>query len=355
MRFLSLLSLVTAVTSSIIKGISFYGLETPSEDLVCAWAHPPEHYLSQLKGIGFNTIRLPFSLEYVRKGNFDKMDHFINECCRLNLNLVLDLHRIWNSHQGPTPEEGVTLDDVVQTWLTVLHRYSNFPNIVGHNGFNEYQYKDIQYLQHYHECIFNAVEENFPGRYKHFASGLFWAGSIAGISLEHLPYKDRIVYSVHKYWFSGSGDEHDWEVSFGNEFPCNKIVIGEWGWKQQIPHEVDWATRFIAYLKKKGIRNTSFWTIAYSGDTDGIYFDDCENINWDKFNLLKTLWQEPRRLLRGSARDHEVASPTVKPIPIYVPYASLGVRSENQTMEIGSLEEASVHPLTSDMHYVAAR
>lgn len=282
---------------SLIKGISIYGLETSLADFVCSWVHPVDYYIQELKTLGFNSFRLPYSYEYVQKGDLSKMDFFMESCNRHGMQVVLDLHRIWNFHQGPDPEEGVTIDQVIDSWKTVLHRYAHYKILVGHNAYNEYQGTNITYLTNYHTRIFNAIEQEFPGRFTYFACGYVWSGNIFNFSLEHLPYHDRIIYSVHKYVFSGSADEADWEESFGTVFPANKLIIGEWGWKQQNENEAAWATRFISYLRKKGIRNTAFWTVAHSGDTDGIYYDDCEYINWPKYDLLKTLWQD-RRYLR---------------------------------------------------------
>jgi len=274
----------------IFKGISIYGLETPLKNFVCSWVHPVEFYVDNLKRLDFNLIRLPFSYEYIMQNDLYKMDHFMEIAYLYNMTVVLDLHRIQSSHQAPTPEDGINIDDVISMWILVLRRYEHYPNLLGHNCYNEYQGTNISYLQSYHERIFTEIEIKFPERFIYFATGYTWSRNIHGFSLEYLPFNDRIIYSVHKYVFSGTADELDWERSFGNEFLPSKLCIGEWGWKQQNPNEVEWATRFIKYLKKKQILNTAFWTIAHSGDTDGIYLDDCETLNIQKYKLLQTLW-----------------------------------------------------------------
>jgi len=285
-----ILFLNTKTNGYIAKGISIYGLETPLQNFVCSWVHPVEYYIDNLKDLGFNSIRLPFSYEYIMHNDLAKMDYFMEMAYLYNMTVVLDLHRIQSSHQAPTPEDGITMDDVIYMWKSVLYRYQHYPNLLGHNCYNEYQGRNISYLQHYHQLLFTEIEQEFPERFVYFATGYLWSGNIHGFSLEHLPFHDRIIYSVHKYIFSGTADELDWEESFGNEFPPSKMCVGEWGWKQQNPQEVEWATRFIQYLKKKNIRNTAFWTIAHSGDTDGIYLDDCITLDRNKYTLLQTLW-----------------------------------------------------------------
>lgn len=317
MRLLAFILFVRTATA-IIKGISIYGLETPDQDFVCHWAHPVEYYIDRLADLGFNTLRLPFSHEYLHQQKFDKFDRFMDAACRRNMSVVFDLHRIGMAYQEVSPEvHGVTMQHITDCWISLLWRYQNYPNLIGHNAYNEYQGKDIGYLTWYTQYIFDAVENVFPGRFIHFASGYVWSGNIHDFSMEYLPYHDRIIYSVHKYVFSGTGDEDDWEHSFGDDFPPNKIVVGEWGWKQQNPNEVDWACRFINYLRRKGIRNTAFWTVAHSGDTDGIFLDDCNTLDVAKYNLLKTLWEDrPRKLLRGFPGDDEIPLPAIKPVPI---------------------------------------
>lgn len=340
MRFRAVIyGLLLSGVDALVKGISFYGLETPLENFVCSWVYPVEHYMAELKTLGFNVFRLPFSYEYYMKGDLSKMDDFIDQAREHEMDVILDLHRIWNSHQGPTPEEGVTLDIIIDMWLHILKRYENHTNVVGHNVFNEYQGTDIGYLTSYHKRVFNVIENTFPNRYMHYACGYLWSGIIKGFTLEDLPFHDKIKYSVHKYYFSGTADERDWEESFGNEFPADKLIIGEWGWKQQNSNELDWATRFIAYLRKKGIRNTGFWTIAHSGDTDGIYFDDCININYDKYNLLKTLWD--RRLLRGLPTDDEIGLSTIESVAVNVSDAFILPDPEDKPMQINCFESSS--------------
>ena len=58
------------------------------------------------------------------------------------------------------------------------------------------------------------------------------------------------------------------------------------------PKQVEWAKRFIKYLKEKGIRDTSYWTVAHSHDTGNLYQDDCDIIKWDSYLLLTTLWYD---------------------------------------------------------------
>jgi hypothetical protein len=79
------------------------------------------------------------------------------------------------------------------------------------------------------------------------------------------------------------------------------VSVGEWGFKSERWDEVSWAKEFVAYLKKHNIRDTYFWTIAHSGDTGGLWHDDCENIDMSKYVIIKSLWDSNTRTDNASS------------------------------------------------------
>ena len=279
----------------ITKGMNYYGLETDAKDFQCGWKHRPDYYLKILNDLGFNAIRLPFSLEYVRNGDFRNMDEFFNAISSYpHMSVMLDMHRVFSSHQGPQPEEDwVTMDIFLNGWDTILNRYQNNQQVVRLDIFNEYQGTDYDYWNKISHQIVSHIEQNFPNRFNYSVGGIRWGGDIHYINLEDLPYANRIQYTIHKYIFSSYGDRvSDWNWSFGPFInQTNKISVGEWGFMTEKYDQVAWALQFIDYLKQHNITTTYFWTIALSQDTNGLWYDDCENINWDKWNIIKSLWE----------------------------------------------------------------
>lgn len=285
---LILFLLIVNYVQAWLKCASIYGLETENRNFVCQNVNYHTYYLDHLKSLGFNTVRLPFSYQWVTEGDFSKMDDMIGSCYVRNISVILDFHRVWSSHQGPSPEEGISMDDYVNSWITMLDRYTYYPNVIGHNAFNEYQGSDIDYLKHFSSKLFTTVEERYPNRFLYFATGYNWAGNLRNFSLEDLPFHDRIVYSIHKYAFSGTADREDWDYTFPVEqFPANKVGVGEFGFLKQ---DEGWAIRFIDYLRERGIQSACFWTVAHSHDTDGLWRDDCVTFDWGKFNIANRLW-----------------------------------------------------------------
>jgi hypothetical protein len=298
MRICNLLLLLTPV-HAIIKAISIYGCETELSNFVCSWVNPVDVYITKLKEMGFNTLRFPFSYQYVINGNWNTLDNGMNHAYYNNMSVILDYHRTWNTHQSFDPFENISREQFFNAWITIVSRYINYDNFVSINAYNEYQGQDIDFVRTYHQELFDRIESLFPNRFNYYVTGTSWAGNLSGMSLEHLPYHDRIFYSVHKYSFSGTADERDWEYSFGNVgLPIEKLIVGEWGWMEDKPEQVEWAKRFIAYLKKKGIRDTCYWTVSHSHDTGNLYYDNCYDIKWGNYLLLRTLWEHDRKYLR---------------------------------------------------------
>lgn len=296
--WLAWLVLPVPVARAVIQGINYFGLETPRKDFDCTWKHPVDFYIDQLSQRGFNYVRLPFSLEYIHDGGWEKMDHFMEVIQRYpHMNVSMDMHRVFASHQGSDPFEGGTsLTQFCDGWTTILDRYKHLPQVASVDIFNEYQGEDVVFWNSVASQIVNKIEQAFPGRFVYFVGGTRWGGSLKGIDLEHLPFHDRIRYTIHKYIFSGQSTEQDWEYSFGDH--KNKVCVGEWGFFSEKPEQVEWAKRFIAWLRSKGIQDSFFWVeVANSGDTGGLYKTDCETFDWYKYDIIKTLWAPlPRRL-----------------------------------------------------------
>lgn len=306
MRLLSIFSffnIAHVITSSppIIRGINWYGHETELGKFTCSWQHPTEYYLEKLQNMGFNSLRIPFSHQYVQNGDFSSLDHFFDIIGNYNMTVILDFHRVNNYAQSPIPTDGISQEQYWNTWTTIANRYKDKKELVALELFNEYQQSDSTYWNNFMKQTILHLEEKIPQRYDYIVNGMNWGGSLAGISVEDLPLHDRIHYSIHKYRFSGNSVPSDWDVSFGSY--ADKIIVSEWGFKTASEGEDEtwWGRMFIEYLKKRNIRNTYFWCLSHSGDTHALFFDDCENVNWEKLNIIKTLWEEEekKRMLRG--------------------------------------------------------
>ena len=301
---------------ALIKGISTFGFETEYMALMCSWANNIDWHISKIKQLGFNTIRVPFSYDYIQRGDFQQMDEVFNRCAYHGVDIVLDYHRLHKTHQSFAPyDQEITFDQFLWSWKLLLDRYNDRGELVAVDIWNEYQGDNAMEWNNLSRQIVNFLEYHFPKRFVYFVGGVSWGGNLHDINLEDLSFSDRIRYTIHKYYFSDKEKYEDrWEYSFHP----NKTVmnVGEFGYKSDQPVQIEWIKRFISYLRKVGVRDTFFWCWSFnSGDTGGILLEDCMTIDYSKIDMLNTLWSDygynfVGRHLRGSS----TVAPTDPPI-----------------------------------------
>ena len=282
-----------------IKCINFYGIETERASPVCSWSHPPDWYLSKLKQrIGINTVRIPFSYEYIAARDYSELDQLITAAENLNMTIILDWHRNTRTHQSASPETDITLDTWINAWIRLLRRYEDHPLIKGVGLFNEIQLTDPLYSNRVQFELLNALEEEFHDRFYYFVGCPRWGIDCSKVDFDDFAAWNRTFVDIHTYPFNTHPDE--WDANMPHRIPPQQWFVGEFGWKQEDPTHVQWANQFISYLKQRGIRNACFWTIANSGDTGGLWKDDCNTFEWDKSKSFMQLWtQNPATRLRG--------------------------------------------------------
>lgn len=273
---------------------SLYGLETPLRNTVCSWKHPGSYYIAKAKEVGFDTVRIPVSVEYIVEGDYKVLDSLFNSCQELDVRAILDFHRVTSNRQEESWDQGIkesskvhSREDFIAAVLWILERYKEVSQLIGTNSWNEYTGTNSTFKKEWDTLVFGKIEEAFPGRFLYFATGLMWGNTLANYTLEDLPYAERIIYEIHKYPFSGTADREDWEKTFGTLQRPTKLMIGEYGFR--FPEEAKWGREFVAYLQEKKIQNHCFWTVAHSGDTGGLWKDDCDTVDEAKLKIIKPL------------------------------------------------------------------
>ena len=275
---------------NVIRGTNWFGFETEAADLQCIWSHDLDWHMKRMKDVGFNWIRLPFSLQYVQAGNWEKMDAFFEKAKQHNFKIVLDCHRLHNNRQSPKPYDNTyPFDSFLNGWKTILERYKDYENLTQVDIFNEFQSGDYQEWNVLATETLLFIENEFPERFLYMVGGVNWGGNLRGVEVK-VPFSDRVTYSIHKYSFSDTPPYPEkWKYSFGSH--TDQINVGEWGYMTEIKSQVDWATQFVKYLKDNQIRDTFFWTWTQNSfDTKGI-LTDCTNVDYQKILLLHNLWE----------------------------------------------------------------
>ena len=147
-----------------IAGINWYGFETPDEIAHGLWAQDYHAIINDIKNLGYNTIRIPFSNQMVEtpivpqnlsfynatgpintdlKGlnALQILDKIITYAGQEGLKVILDDHR---SEAGESAEANglwytstYTSQDWVNDWVTLAKRYAGNPTVVGFDLRNE--------------------------------------------------------------------------------------------------------------------------------------------------------------------------------------------------------------------------
>jgi endoglucanase len=147
-----------------IAGINWYGFETPDEIAHGLWAQDYRTIIADIKNLGYNTIRIPFSNQMVEtpivpqnlsfynatgpintdlKGlnALQILDKIITYAGQEGLKVILDDHR---SEAGESAEANglwytstYTSLDWVNDWVTLAKRYAGNPTVVGFDLRNE--------------------------------------------------------------------------------------------------------------------------------------------------------------------------------------------------------------------------
>ena len=299
MRFKQLLLLIflqipAVLCQDIVRGISWFGFETQYFNLMCTWKHDIWWNVREISRIGFNYIRVPFSLQFVEKDYWADMDELFRAADQHNLSLQLDFHRLHSDMQSPVPFDAMySFDDFLAAWRIILDRYHEQTHLRSLDIFNEFQGDDAQQWSTIAQEIVLYIENLFPDRFEYYVQGTDWSNDISGVFVD-TTFDDRIVYSLHKYSFS-TPDEGDpfasWAASFG-DIAGRRVSVGEFGYRTGVREDEQFIEQFVAFLHRQGISDNSFfWTWTYnSGDTGGILRDDCETIDHDKVAVLEQLW-----------------------------------------------------------------
>jgi endoglucanase len=147
-----------------IAGINWYGFETPGEVAHGLWSQDYRTIINDVRKLGYNTIRIPFSNQMVEdpivpqsvgtygpsgpinsdlKGlnSLQILDKIIASAGRDGLKVILDDHR---SEAGESAEQNglwytaaYTSQDWVRDWATLARRYAGDPTVIGFDLRNE--------------------------------------------------------------------------------------------------------------------------------------------------------------------------------------------------------------------------
>ena len=328
-----------------IAGVNWFGFETSNYVAHGLWTRDYKSMIDQMKSLGYNTIRLPYS-DDIFKGtapqsiNFSSgmnadlaglnslqvMDKIVNYAGSIGLKVILDRHRPDSSGQSALWYTSAVPET---TWITDLKalatRYLGNPAVVGIDLHNE---------PHDPACwgcgdttvdwrlaaerggnavlsvnpdllIFVEGVQTFNG------SSYWWGGNLQGAGQYpvQLNVANRVVYSAHDYatsvasqsWFTDPSFPGNmagiWNQNWGYLFNQNiaPVWLGEFGTTLQSTTDQTWLRTLVQYLRPTSTYGAdsfswTFWSWnPDSGDTGGILNDDWTTVNTTKDGYLASI------------------------------------------------------------------
>jgi endoglucanase len=332
-----------------IAGINWFGFETQTFVVHGLEKRNYKDMLNQIKSLGYNTVRLPYSdqlfdpgskpsgVDYSKNADLQGlqgvqlMDKIIDYASSIGLHIILDQHRpdangqsaLWYTNAYPETRW-------IADWQMLANHYKDNPLVIGADLHNEphtpacwgcgNQQLDWKLAA---ERAGNAILATNPN-WLIFVEGVdcygnggvtqgsdaicsWWGGNLEGV--KQYPVKlnvaKRLVYSVHDYpnsvspkpWFTAPNYPGNldavWDTYWGyvQKQGIAPVWVGEFGTKLETQQDKQWFSSLVNYLGT-GVRgfNWTFWCWnPDSGDTGGILQDDWQTVNTAKQDELKAI------------------------------------------------------------------
>ncbi|MGW4875927.1 cellulase family glycosylhydrolase [Streptomyces sp. NPDC004262] len=329
-----------------IAGINWFGFETANYVVHGLWSRDYKSMIDQMRSLGYNTIRLPYSDDIFKStavpngidfsggknadlqglNSLQVMDRIVAHAGQDGLKVILDRHRPDASGQSAL---WYTASVPESTWIADLKalagRYAADPTVIGIDLHNE---------PHDPACwgcgdtsvdwrlaaqrAGNAVLSVNPALLV-FVEGVqtvdgvsgWWGGNLMGAGQYpvQLSVPGRVVYSAHDYatsvaqqpWFSDPSFPANmpgiWDKYWGYLFKQNiaPVWVGEFGTTLASTVDQKWLTALVSYLRPTATYGAdsfqwTFWSWnPNSGDTGGILKDDWQTVDTVKDGYLASI------------------------------------------------------------------
>ena len=385
----------------VLHGVNWFGMETSTHSPHGLWTRDYKDMLKQIAALGFNTVRVPFSLESLGssttsgidfangrnaelkgKTPLQVLDAVITEAARLGLLIILDNHsQADDGYMYPLwfGQSGYTEADWIAIWKKLAARYADQQNVIAFDVKNEphgsasWGTGGPNDWRRAAQAAGNAILRVNPrmlivieGIEAPVAGGTlerhWWGGNLEGVRSHpvRLDLPNRVIYSPHEYgpevfaqpWFADDNMSttlaHRWHAGFGYIVNSHTapVLVGEFGAKDVSTSSVEgrWFRQFADYLSDNSISWTYWAWNPNSGDTGGILKDDWTTVHADKLAVLKSV-MAGHHVEFG--KSDPVPAPGPDPTPSPTPTTSAVKVQRSITNDWGSGYCASVR-ITSD-------
>ena len=383
-----------------IAGVNWYGFETPDEIAHGLWAQDYHAVIDDMKNLGYNTIRIPFSnqmaetpivpqnLSFYNTGPINTdlkglnslqiLDKIVAYAGQDGLKVILDDHR---SEAGESAEQnGLWYTSAypssawVNDWTTLAKRYAGNPTVIGFDLRNEpHTPAGDTYAQGAtwgtgdtatdvrlaYEQAGNAILAADPGALI-FCEGIgenptssggmnstWWGGdlALAGQFPVTLSSPGHVVYSAHDY--GPSLFQQTWFNSSTTPASLDAVWNGNWGYLYNQGTAPVWVGEF-------GTDNTASDVQSSTAGSQGQWFSSLVSYLASNHWMGWTYWalngEDPYNLLDGSYDSAPVSAAKqslLASIQFPLPGAVTGTPSPTGTPSTSALACSAVYSVTN--------
>ncbi|MBV8695413.1 MAG: cellulase family glycosylhydrolase, partial [Ktedonobacteraceae bacterium] len=330
-----------------IAGVSWFGFETPQFVVHGLQVRNYKEMLDQIKSLGYNTIRLPYSnqlfdtdsapnginfslnSDLVGLNGLQIMDKVIDYASQIGLHIILDQHRPDANAQSPLwYTANYPASRWIADWQMLATHYKNNPMVIGADLHNEPHNpacwgcgntaidwrlaaeqagNAILDINPNWLIFVEGVECYGPAGSTQTSDCSGWGSNLKGVSSAPVQLKvpNRLVYSVHDYpqsvayhpWFSAPDYPQNlpsiWDSYWGyiQKQGIAPVWVGEFGTKLQTTADQQWLSSLVSYLGTGASGfNWTYWSwTPDSGDTGGILKDDWKTVDEAKQHYLNPI------------------------------------------------------------------
>ncbi len=371
-----------------IAGVNWFGMETTNYAPDGLWTRNYKDMMDQMKSLGFNTIRLPFSdqlfdpaskpngIDYTKNPDLQGlnglgiMDKIVDYAGQIGMRIFLDHHR----SEAGSGAEGSGLwytaaypeSRWISDWTMLAKHYASNPTVIGADLHNEphgpadWGNGDANDWRLAAERAGNAILAVNPNwliiveGVENGPSGSDWWGgnlSNAGAFPVQLNVPDRVVYSPHDYpasvypqtWFSDPSYPNNlpsvWDKNWGYLFKQNiaPVLLGEFGTKLATTSDQQWMSTLVAYLG--GDMNGNGTSVLTPGE---------QGISWTYWSWNPNSGDTGGILQNDWTSVNTAKVNLLKPIEFPLGQSSAPVASFTVSLSTASSQSVTVHYATSD-------
>lgn len=332
-----------------IRAISWFGLETETCAPHGLWSISVDQGMAQIAGMGFNTVRVPFSNECIAGKTASSintsrnpklaaasplkvMDAMVTSARKYGLRIILDRHRPDSAAQSSLwYTSRYSEARWIADWKMLAKRYKHTSTVIGFDLHNEpkaeacwgcadrsrdWRAAAIRAGNAIHTVNSRLLIIVEGVQYEQDGSNTWWGGGLRGVATKPvtLNVKNRVIYSPHEYplsvswqpWFSAKDYPNNlpslWERNWGyiDTRGIAPVLVGEFGTKLQTTSDKQWLAKLVRYMDTKGI-SFGYWSFnPNSGDTGGLLKDDWRTRESAKLAALRPILV-PRKVTYPSA------------------------------------------------------